>query len=580
MTSKPNYVGPELLRGALTRLDTWARTVPKQSSRHVWSILPPKAKGAKPGKPLQYEESDDFSFMDRFNLFGEDEPLFPYFDPFTFTWLPAGFPHSNLATYRKKTFARSWKACEWESNTLTLSPDYGEVFALRALTKAGMTQRIPALACAIWFFKRPNDEWPDTTGLASGIPESAQDLIDLFKEKFNFSNESAWADIFDDSDNVLPGVESFEAGLSSDQLSKNAISDVCRELAKPKIIGQGPVDINLDGGHFDQDGIAEELEAAQISFSSPTIRRILSALSHSHVRLIGPPGTGKSTLVKAVLDHLAPENHKFAVATPSWTSDDVIGGLAPDFDDATRLVFKPGMVLKAADAGTWVAIDEINRADIDNAFGELFGLLAGFDVDLPYGSNGSDIKIFAQKPEGGLASGQYGLPRDWRMIATMNSWDKVSLNRVSFAFSRRWCTVYISVPSEFEYIKIIDNFMAANHLSNRQFLVEALRRIFAETGDGSFNTLRSLGYEMGPGVAKSCILDIAALVSSGASETEALRLALEGFLLPQFEGAFSGHESIAACLSEALAMVGGDEQSAFELERVLSVFTGNEELAL
>ena len=254
-----------------------------------------------------------------------------------------------------------------------------------------------------------------------------------------------------------------------------------------------------------------------------------------------------------------------------------MGGLGPDESDASKLKFRPGLVVDAADQGLWIGIDEINRADIDSAFGELFGLLAGFDIDLPFAGDGTDsgrIKIYADRPAGDLPAGEYGLPRDWRMIATMNSWDKVSLNRVSFAFSRRWCTVFIPVPDTDSYVKIIDSFLANERLHNEENLRSALHLLFAGAQSGTSTSLKSIGYSLGPGIAKSCVLDIAASLGNEDTAATALTYAIEGFLLPQFEGALSSHEAIAKCLTEAMTMVSATSLQKQTIVDELGVFTG------
>lgn len=576
-----NFVGPELLEEAVAALRKWAQHAPRQPSRHIWSILPPKLAGALPNVQISYQENDDFAFMDRFARYGDDNPAFPYFDPFTQEWLPAKFPHSNLATFRKKTFARSWDACSWDGMQLEFRPSYGATFAAKGLTKAGSVSLIPALACAVWFFKKPDAEWPGDTEVNAGLPSSPADMVALFRNRFGFDNDPAWSSIFDDSGSVLPEYAALvEAGPHS-PISKADLAAVCQSVAAPNggvatsqaALSSSPSTVTTASVVE----IEEELDSELVIFPKPLIRRITSALAHSHIRLIGPPGTGKSTLAKAILKSVVGDAHRFSVATADWTSEDIVGGLGPDESDASKLKFRPGLVVDAADKGLWIGIDEINRADIDSAFGELFGLLAGFDIDLPFQGAGSEtgrIKIYADRPSGELPVGEYGLPRDWRMIATMNSWDKVSLNRVSFAFSRRWCTVFVPVPDSESYVKIIDSFLASERLHSEDNLRSALHLLFAGGPAHLSHSLSSIGYSLGPGIAKSCIKDIAASLKNEETVATALTYAIEGFLLPQFEGALSSHETIAKCLTESMSLVNASASQKQTIEDELGVFTG------
>ncbi|HEX8304453.1 MAG TPA: AAA family ATPase [Jatrophihabitans sp.] len=364
------------------------------------------------------------------------------------------------------------------------------------------------------------------------------------------------------------------------EMTLEDVLEVCLELAEPvgRVTMQesGPQGMR-DGSAISTQGIADAASGSQLILPGNTFQRIAAALTHSNVRLIGPPGTGKSTLAKAVLDAAVGDRHSFAVATGQWTGDDVIGGPIPDPRDAMSLVFQPGLVLAAAEQGKWVCIDEINRADIDAAFGELFGLLAGFDLELPYHAEaGSEkrVRIYAERPAGVLESGEYGLPPGWRMIATMNSWDKLSLNRVSFAFSRRWCTVFLPVPAPSDFEAILDQLWAQFLPEGPEALKAALYYLFVSDVDDDGPTLRTIGMSMGPGIARSCLLDIAAMITAGISPGGALAYALEGFLLPQFEGALEQHDALTRALRAALALVSAPSELVDELEGKLAVFTG------
>ena len=68
-------------------------------------------------------------------------------------------------------------------------------------------------------------------------------------------------------------------------------------------------------------------------------------------------------------------------ATTEWTTFETIGGFQPTNDG---LIFRPGMFVEAIEAGRWLVIDEMNRSNFDRAFGQLFTVLSGQAVVLPF----------------------------------------------------------------------------------------------------------------------------------------------------------------------------------------------------
>lgn len=198
------FVSSELLSEALGTLKSWYSSVTVQGSRHVWSVLPLKARGAMPDVPLTYAEHDDLEFMKRYLQVRPDSHAQPFFDPFSRHFLPAGYFHSNMATMRKNRFVRAWGACDWNDDVIKLHGDYGDVVVSKVLTKGGNVVRIPAIACAIWFFKRPHGEWPGDATFADGVPGTAAEAVALFRTHFNYNQDDAWHKIFDDSPDYIP----------------------------------------------------------------------------------------------------------------------------------------------------------------------------------------------------------------------------------------------------------------------------------------------------------------------------------------------------------------------------------------
>ncbi|MDL4842623.1 AAA family ATPase [Aquibacillus rhizosphaerae] len=100
---------------------------------------------------------------------------------------------------------------------------------------------------------------------------------------------------------------------------------------------------------------------------------------------------------------------------------------------------------------TWLIIDEINRADIDKAFGSLFSILTGDEVTLPFDSKSG--KTITLKPQGVMTTFEpddhtYVIPNDCRIIATMNIIDKASLYEMSYAFMRRFAFIPVGIPND------------------------------------------------------------------------------------------------------------------------------------
>ncbi|MHB9288113.1 AAA family ATPase [Halobacteriales archaeon Cl-PHB] len=150
----------------------------------------------------------------------------------------------------------------------------------------------------------------------------------------------------------------------------------------------------------------------------------------------GPPGTGKTRAALRLSEQVC-SDVDLVTANAEWTNYQVAGGYAPS-DDGWES--KPGFLARAAHAcqrslrdtspkPSWLIIDELNRANLDEAFGDVFTLL-----DLDYRES--------QPIEYGDKS--VTVPLAFRILATMNTYDQAQLFSLGYAFRRRFAFVDVS----------------------------------------------------------------------------------------------------------------------------------------
>lgn len=189
--------------------------------------------------------------------------------------------------------------------------------------------------------------------------------------------------------------------------------------------------------------------------------------------LVGPPGTGKGTLVRWLANLVAAKPVDFGFAadldpspmwrTPdeSWSAFDVVGGLAPDKDG--ELVWSNGLVLNAIAERRWLVLDETNRADLDKIMGPLLTWLSHQEVEVgrTNAHRGSPIHLgWANGPASATdrPDADAGEPtrflagRDWRLLGTYNPQDAQRVFRMGQALSRRFVVIPVPAlrPGQFE----------------------------------------------------------------------------------------------------------------------------------
>lgn len=306
-------------------------------------------------------------------------------------------------------------------------------------------------------------------------------------------------------------------------------------------------------------------------------QKVVAALAAGkHVLLMGAPGVGKTELAEAVC-RLIPQPYDVVTATSDWTSVHTIGGYMPvpmAGSDVEPLDFIPGVFTEAMAANKWLVIDEMNRADIDKAFGEMFTLLGGKrkSIMLPYRKRQDDGSY--RRVVLGMANTQeaethiYGLDPSWRLIGTMNTFDKASLFQMSFAFSRRVAVIEIAIPDEADYRVIIGTAAAVlDDQALHDAIVELLVAIFAVEGGAG---LGALGLRVGPAIPLDIVRFIDRMRHFEDNPAKLVLTALESYLFPQFEGRHEQTADIAAGLAGALGL---QELPAESMAR-LRTFTG------
>uniref|UniRef100_A0A7J2U2E9 MoxR family ATPase n=1 Tax=Ignisphaera aggregans TaxID=334771 RepID=A0A7J2U2E9_9CREN len=190
-----------------------------------------------------------------------------------------------------------------------------------------------------------------------------------------------------------------------------------------------------------------------------------------NVLLIGRPGTGKTSIARFIAERLG-FKPIIVTANAHWSRVDVIGG--PMFI-ANMVAWRPGILMQALAEhlkvkgdrwrGVWLIIDEINRADVDKAFGEFFTIFSGPEPSEwiipesiirewekytsqnsgkdPYHEDLNTIVNALPKTDRG-----YMIPPDFRVIGTMNYVDVSNLFTIGEAFTRRFVRIVIDYPQD------------------------------------------------------------------------------------------------------------------------------------
>lgn len=174
--------------------------------------------------------------------------------------------------------------------------------------------------------------------------------------------------------------------------------------------------------------------------SSESVRnQAMYALAHlvsgKNVVFYGAPGTGKTRIALKLCEKIC-DSFAIETANSEWSSFEIIGGYTPNEKGCPT--WQNGIFSNAIEKCSeyckdgkpfWLVLDELNRANLDLAFGKIFTLL-----DIEYRTRGP-------LP---TKTGTW-VPLCFRILATMNTYDKALLFSLGYAFMRRFA--FIQVPS-------------------------------------------------------------------------------------------------------------------------------------